>query len=601
MVGKLHLIEGDARPTSIEIAPERPISIGRSRDNNIVIPRDELTSRLHAKVYYENGQWYVQDFGLNGTRVDNHRIDQIAEIEHGAEIRIGDVRFRFTLPDCGKLSSGKLKIAADKLPNSENVTVSTTRLDLDELSILCQFMAQAVDARDHQELVRLALQNILGITSATLVGYLSLDATDPLTKIVLPENAQVDLPLSRMLTRRIQREGKPIWLCGDSAPTRPVSESLNPFQDALCMPLKALGESLGALHVYKSNTYFTERDARFCEALAGYLAHGLHVLKHRRKLEAENTRLRSHLSTGDDLLGDSQEMVNLRARISRAAPQPFTVLIQGESGAGKELVALSLHRASTRVDGPFVAVNCASIPSALMEAELFGYRRGAFTGADRNHPGLFQQADEGTLFLDEVGELSADCQAKLLRVIEGKSFRPIGATADIKTDVRILAATNRNLEQEVKNGRFRQDLYFRLKVIEISVPPLRDRTEDIPYLVQYFLDKLAVECHRLIHITPEALKVLQNYSWPGNVRQLRALLESAVAMSETDSVDGNTIQRMLTGDRLHEGPASLKLEDVEKWAVEKALEKTGRNVTKAAEMLDIARDTLHAKIKKYGL
>ncbi len=294
-------------------------------------------------------------------------------------------------------------------------------------------------------------------------------------------------------------------------------------------------------------------------------------------------------------------MVNLRARISRAAQQAFTVLVQGESGAGKELVALSLHRSSPRSDGPFVVVNCASIPSALMEAELFGYRRGAFTGADHNHPGLFQQADEGTLFLDEIGDLSADCQAKLLRVIEGKAFRPIGATTDIKTDVRILAATNRNLEQEVKNGRFRQDLYFRLKVIEITVPPLRERTKDIPYLVQYFLDKLAVECHRVIHITPSALKILQNYSWPGNVRQLRALLESAVAMSETDTLDGETIRRMLPSERTLEGPASLKWEEVEKWAIEKALTQTGRNISKAAEVLDISRDTLHTKIKKYGV
>ncbi len=246
MVGRLNLVEGDARPDMIEVTPDRPISIGRSRDNNIVIPRDELTSRLHAKVYYENGQWYVQDFGLNGTRVDNERIDHIAEIDHGAEIRIGDVRFRFSLPDSGKTSSAKLKISADMIPNSDCATLSTTRLELDELSILCQFMAQSVDARNSQDLVKLALQNVLSLTSATLAGYLSLDSTDPLTKMVLPESMQVDLPLSRMLTRRIQREGKPVWLCGDSSPTRPVSESLNPFQDALCLPLKAAGESLGA-------------------------------------------------------------------------------------------------------------------------------------------------------------------------------------------------------------------------------------------------------------------------------------------------------------------------------------------------------------------
>jgi transcriptional regulator with PAS, ATPase and Fis domain len=277
------------------------------------------------------------------------------------------------------------------------------------------------------------------------------------------------------------------------------------------------------------------------------------------------------------------------------------VLIQGESGTGKELVALALHRRSSRNVGPFVVVNCAAIPSALMEAELFGYRRGAFSGAERDHPGLFQQADEGTLFLDEVGELSADCQAKLLRAIEGKAFRPIGATGDVTSDVRIIAATNRNLEQEVKAGRFRQDLYFRLKVIEIGVPPLRERPEDIPYLVQYFLDKLAVECRRTVHLSPAAIELLQAHIWPGNVRQLRALLESAVAMSETETVDADTLRRMLSPNPIGEAPQSLNWEELEKWAAEKALKQTGGNVSQAAAVLGISRDTLHTKIKKYGI
>ncbi len=207
-----------------------------------------------------------------------------------------------------------------------------------------------------------------------------------------------------------------------------------------------------------------------------------------------------------------------------------------------------------------------------MEAELFGYRRGAFSGAERDHPGLFQQADEGTLFLDEVGELSADCQAKLLRVIDGKAFRPIGATNDVKSDVRIIAATNRHLEQEVKNNRFRDDLYQRLKVIEITVPPLRERPEDIPYLVQYFLDKLAVECRRTVHLTPAALKLVQEYPWPGNVRQLRTMMESSVAMSDVDTIEADVLKRLLHPETHLEPPASLKWEDVEKWAVDNAAE-----------------------------
>ncbi len=600
MRGRLSLIEGEARPDVVEMVPDKPISLGRSRDNTIVIPRDEHCSRLHAKISFENGRWAIRDFGLNGTKVDNERIDQVAELEHGMEVRIGDVRFRFTLPDQVGLSSQYKAISADRLETTSNLPLTTTKLHLDELSTLCQFMATAVECQDPQELVHQGLLTLQHQTGACLVGYLSLDPTDPLPKMILPESAQVDVHLSRLLTRRIQREGKPVWLGGDTAPTRPASESLTPFHDALCLPLRTAGESLGALHVYKTSTYFVEKDVRFCEALAGYLAHGLHVLKERRKLEAENTRLRSHISTAEDLLGDSPAMVNLRARITRAATQQFTVLIQGESGSGKELVALALHRRSTRNGGPFVVVNCAAIPSSLMEAELFGYRRGAFSGAERDHPGLFQQADEGTLFLDEVGELSADCQAKLLRVIEGKAYRPIGATSDVKSDVRIIAATNRNLELEIKQNRFRQDLYFRLKVIEIVVPALRERPEDIPYLVQYFLDKLQIECRRTVHITEAAIQLLQQYPWPGNVRQLRALLESTVAMSETDTIEADALKRILTAPTL-DAPPSLNWEDLERWAVEKALKQTGGNVSQAAVLTGMSRDTLHAKVKKYNI
>src|SRR5439155_3707336 len=262
-------------------------------------------------------------------------------------------------------------------------------------------------------------------------------------------------------------------------------------------------------------------DVRFIEAVAGFLAHGLEIHRTRRRLEAENSRLRTHTPAADELIGESTAVTTLRQQIYRAAPQSFTVLVHGESGAGKELVALALHRNSRRSGGPLVVVNCAAIAPTLLEAELFGYRKGAFSGADRDYPGMFQQADDGTLFLDEVGDLSADCQAKLLRVIETKRFKPLVTTTEVKTDVRVIAATNRDLDKDVKAGRFRSDLYFRLKVVTIPVPPLRDHAEDVPALVNYFLPKLAAECRKQVTVTPAALKKLQGYSWPGNVRQLR--------------------------------------------------------------------------------
>ncbi len=600
MRARLSLIDGEAKPEVLEFNPESPISLGRSRDNSIVIPKDEHTSRLHAKIFFENGSWRIRDFGLNGTRVDNERINQESELNHGQEVRIGDVRFRFSLPDQNG-SAGYKKLTVDKLDPINTIPMSTTKLQLDELSTLCQFMASAVEASDQKQLIFHGLQTIQQQTLASLVGYLSLDPTDPLPKLVIPEAAHVDVHLSRLLTRRIQREGKLVWLSADSSATRPVSDSLTPFHDAICVPLKSAGESIGALHVYRSGSTFTERDTRFCEALAGYLAHGLHALKQHRTLEAENLRLRSHCPSSDDLLGDSPAMVNLRTRINRAAAQNFNVLVTGESGVGKELVSLALHRKSPRNAGPFVVVNCAAIPAALIEAELFGYRRGSFSGADRDHAGFFQQADEGTLFLDEVGELSTDCQAKLLRAIEGKSIRPIGSTNDLKTDVRFIAATNRNLDQEAANNRFRQDLLFRLKVIEIRVPPLREHAEDIPFLVQYFLDKLAIECRRVVHLTPEAVQVLQTHHWPGNVRQLRAFLESTVAMAENDVVDVEAVRRLLSPQHNIDSPPSLRWDELEKWALLKALSQSGGVISRTAEMLGCSRDTLYTRMKKYEI
>jgi Nif-specific regulatory protein len=239
---------------------------------------------------------------------------------------------------------------------------------------------------------------------------------------------------------------------------------------------------------------------------------------------------------------------------------------------------------------------------------LFGYKKGAFSGADRDHPGLFQQADEGTLFLDEVGELSLECQAKLLRVIEGKAFRPVGATCDVKVDVRIVAATHRDLEKEVKAGKFRQDLLFRLRVIQIRVPPLREHPEDIPELAGFFLAKVSAECRRNFKFTQAAMRKLQAYAWPGNVRQLRAAIENAAVMSELDTLDADALP--LTGaselpsSGMHkaiDAPISLDMEEIETWAIRKALKQTSGNVSHAAKLLGMSRDTLHTKIKKKGI
>ena len=650
MRARLTVESGDCTPNAVDLLPGTTITIGRSRDNLLVI-KDDLTSRLHAKLFFEDGKWMVRDFGLNGTKLGGHRINNIAELNEGAELQIGHTRFRYhigavagaaiTVPanralvGAGKVSQPETKDAsgsgsgsaqrtrAEKetrtqkyQPRDTVVSVASggntlpeaneddTSLRADELVALCKYMTAAAAITDPQILIRLSLQTALNQTSAALVGFLSLDPAEPIVKLVLPDKAAVDVPLSMRLTEKVRDTKKPFWLFGDHQ-TALDTESLSSFSDAICLPVHGIqGEPLAAIHAYKTGRGFTERDLKFLEAVAGYLSPCIDGLRNRRSLEAENLRLRGSAATADELIGDSSAMMNLRQQIGRSAPMPFTVLIQGESGSGKELVALALHRHSQRASGPFVVVNCAGIAPAMLEGELFGYRKGAFAGADHDHLGLFEQADDGTIFLDEVADLSSECQAKLLRIIEGKTFRPVGGTRDMTLDVRVIAATSHDLDGEVKIGRFRQDLLFRLKVIPIRVPPLREHPEDIVELARFFLERLSVQCRRQFRLTPEGEQKLYGYRWPGNVRQLRAVLESAAVMSDDDAIGADAIPlngsaetpAVLMTSPL-DAPASLDIDDIETWAILKALRQTTGNVSQAAKVLGISRDTLHTKLK----
>lgn len=661
MHARLSLESGDAHPATIEVSTTQPATLGRSRDNAVVI-KDDLASRLHAKVYHEDGRWFVRDFGLNGTKVNGIKVSGSSELPEDAVVQIGDTRFRFkthsgapvtpipapalTIPSTPSLrphSSGRdAQSSSGAIPPERRATASipatsmqrktpdkfggtkphpavpataeestkgndgsAARLKADELTALTRYMTAAVDTHDPHELIRLTLRTIIHQTAARVAGYLSLDPGDSTPKLVLPDQASVDVPLSRKLTERVRAEKRLVWLFADDQNgdrTPMPTESLSAFTDALCLPLAAGGEAFAALHVYRTGVGFADRDVRFIEAVGGYLGKGLEIHRHRRKLEAENSRLRAAVPTADELIGDSSAMMLLRSQIAKAAPQPFTVLITGESGSGKELVAQALHRYSPRTNGPLVVVNCAAIAPTLLEAELFGYRKGAFSGADRDHPGMFEQADEGTLFLDEVGELTLECQAKLLRVIEGKPFRPVGSTSDVKVDVRVIAATHRDLEKEVKAGKFRQDLFFRLRVIPVNVPPLREHTEDIPELAHFFIQRLSLMCHRQFRLTPAALRRLEGYNWPGNVRQLRAILESAAVMSESEVIDATDLPLGSTPEPVNSDlPPSLDIDDLETWAIRKALVQTAGNVSRAAQILGMSRDTLHTKLKKKSI
>ncbi|MBC7105896.1 MAG: sigma-54-dependent Fis family transcriptional regulator [Firmicutes bacterium] len=330
-----------------------------------------------------------------------------------------------------------------------------------------------------------------------------------------------------------------------------------------------------------------------------------------QRLAAEVTTLKGELgedSRLDTIIGRSPKMQQVYKFIGKVADRNVTVLIQGESGTGKELVARAIHRNSRRWNQPFVKINCATIPEALLESELFGHERGAFTGAVGRKLGKFELAHRGTVFLDEIGELSPATQAKLLRFLQEKEFERVGGTETIRVVVRVLAATNRNLQRMVEEGTFREDLFFRLNVVAISLPPLRERKEDVPLLVEYFLKKYTREFNKEVKaFSPEAMDLLRRYDWPGNVRELENLVERAVVMADGPVVLPGDLPYNLQRTRREEGAVAPRMTlkeivaDVEREVILRALRENDWNRTATAAALGLNRRSLYAKMKEYGL
>ena len=348
------------------------------------------------------------------------------------------------------------------------------------------------------------------------------------------------------------------------------------------------GEVMGSLYVYRDVSKEVEAE----------------------RMKAEVLRLRNELETTysfEGIVGASPPMRQVYTLMRQAAESDITVLIRGESGTGKELVARSFHFNSPRKDGPFLAINCAAIPEALMESELFGHERGAFTGATRQRIGAFERAKGGTILLDEIGDMRLELQAKLLRVLQEREIQRVGGGATIPIDVRVIVATNKDLEAAVESGEFRQDLFYRIAAFPIVIPPLRQRRMDIPLLANHFLNKHAERNNRSMSgISTAALRLLLQYDWPGNVRELDNAIERAVLLEKTDVLQVDSLPPHLFVPRASaEDPSAptsvLSLAEVERQALARALEATGNNITQAARGLGINRVTLHRKLKKYGL
>jgi len=330
-----------------------------------------------------------------------------------------------------------------------------------------------------------------------------------------------------------------------------------------------------------------------------------------QKLEKENIYLKEQLKDRFDfsnIIGRSPAMKQLFETMALVAPTEATVLIVGESGTGKELIANAIHQNSARAQRPFIKVNCAALPETLLESELFGHEKGAFTGATARKQGRFQLANNSSILLDEIGEMSPTTQAKILRVLQEREFEPIGSTQTVKVDTRVIAATNKNLEEEIRQGRFREDLFYRINVVTIEVPPLRERHEDIPLLADFFLKRFAEKNRRVIKgFTPRAVDLLMRYNWSGNVRELENVVERAVIMAR-----GEMITPMEFPENLKELDQELRetridiaagrsLKEVEKEMILRTLEETGGNRTHAADILGISRRTLQLKLKEYGI
>lgn len=608
----LTLTNGARAGYSYMLLDEAENRIGRGLDCHVVL-NDPLSSRVHAVVQKRDGSWFIRDASSrNGTYVNGQKVDE-AQLIDGCQVKTGTTEFLFSQsearPSDVAVSSPaqELTIVCDR-PVQTTRGASTGGADLEDperardLLMLYHLSLELLQGDGPDDVVRLALEKLQARTGAAIAGFLWLSDDGELKpKQLFPPGASGKVRLSKSLTEVVCRKRHAVW-----TDTRGVLQSgrntgtLDDFSEAICVPLVHEATTLGALHLYREQGQFTQQDFDISISLANLLVIALVRARQQALLASNHSRLMAKSADFDELIGDSQPMLRLKNKIGRVARATGCVLIRGESGAGKELVARAIHKASARADRPMLSVNCAAIPRDLIESQLFGHKRGAFTGADADHLGWFRQAHSGTLFLDEVGELTLEGQAKLLRILEGHPFLPVGATEEVSVDVRVIAATNRDLAEIVREKRFREDLYYRLSVFELYVPPLRDREEDIQRLVQFFLEHFKLQHGRpKLTLSEAATARLLAYAWPGNVRQLRNVIDSAVVMADTDVIGPTDLGLRDAGTDV--GFESLRMDHWERKLIQEALSRAGNNVPEAAKLLGIGRATLYRKLDDYGI
>ncbi|MGD9720316.1 MAG: sigma 54-interacting transcriptional regulator [Pirellulales bacterium] len=604
----LTMTVGSRAGISFLLDPTEENRIGRDPDCAIALG-DPLCSRVHAIVMQQSGVWHIRDAGSrNGTFVNDQKIDDAA-LADGNNVRVGSTHFEFHLTDqpptldstgAGGVTETVIKNRPVAGMESESHVLEALRDSqrTKELLLLYQFSINLLGCDSPDEVIRTSLELLTEWTRATVAGFLWLSDDGELKpRLVVPPNAVPHVTLSKSLTEMVSQKRQAIWVANHRAGEK--TESLEHYADALCVPLVHDQTVLGAVHAYLERGRFRQSDFDFTISLANITTVALVRAQRERILSADYQQLVAKLPDQGEIIGNCPAMVELKSKITRMGRATGCVLVIGESGTGKELIARALHHASSRADRPMLCVNCAAIPADLMESQLFGHKTGSFTGADRDHVGYFQQADLGTLFLDEVGEMTLEGQAKLLRILEGHPFLPVGGQKEISVDVRIIAATNQDLQTYVRKRKFREDLYYRLAVFELRAPPLRERGEDIGELVDFFLDHFRRQHGRPgLRLSAAAREKLLGYSWPGNVRQLRNVIDSAVVLAENQEIKPVDLGLQdPVGDELE----SLKLEYWERRLIGQALARSGGNVPEAANLLGIGRATLYRKIEEYGI
>ncbi|GBD37648.1 Transcriptional regulatory protein ZraR [bacterium HR36] len=626
------------------LKPPHHYQIGRAKNNEIVVA-DDLCSRQHAEVYYEDGHWCVRDCGsLNGTRINGKLIRTECQLAPNDELQIGRTVLVFVerldqleqtreLPvadEEGQLTIrkrlGRTRYELTDLPDivSQETTESTGLLNRQrmsrDLSLLYRLALEMGSATTEKELARVVLNGLLEATVADVAalyqvsenqfllfaqqerGVLSQSPTLP--EFLLEEVVKSREAIFAEHPRRLQ-----LWASqtGGLAPPRRLQGTI---AAVICAPVVVHDRVELVLMICCLDSFkaFTSEDLELTVAIARQLAVAWQTVSRQQELSEENQRLRAQVFQEVRLIGESLAIQEVKRKIQVAAQSDSTVLIRGETGAGKELVARAIHLCSPRAGKPFVCLNCAALAESLLESELFGHEKGAFTGATERKIGKFEAAHQGTIFLDEIGELTPSAQAKLLRILEGHPFERVGGSQPIRVNVRVVAATNRSLEEAIQSGRFRLDLYYRLQVIEIFVPPLRERQEDIPMLAEFFLHQFAAQTGRRIRgFTPAAMKKLLEHRWPGNVRELRNVIERAVVLSSRQVLDADDIWLApVQPEGSPDSPTAsvyqpFSLEELEKRHILATLEHTKWNKSQAARILGIERSTLDRKIHAYGL